>query len=1015
MNKIITYLLFLAFFASTANATNYFLDPNGNDANDGLSWGTAVKTIGQAKTLSKAGDNVFVKTGTFYFTGSFTFSEANYYGGFSGVESDPSERSLIDLDGNGIVEPWEFQYPTLFSSNYNNGSAFSLPSASMTMNGFTFTHVATKTTTGSLRTLNCPAAFPGTFENNTIKDCILSTIMTSTSSIGGLLMSACGVVKNCLFEKNQTTCSSTADAGVMLGVDALINSKISNCIFRNNKATADWSIGTTANANLRGFVLNTAPSNTAADRNVIKNCIFYNNEAIYIGNTGNLTSTNGAIVALSSFSASASTDSILNCVFANNKTTNLKTAGLNVIKAGTAVKVVINNAFWNNKLDGNVKNLQIGTSLASGYIGNNIMNGGGVAGASGALPTNAYCANNLIDLSNNNADNNDTKAPRFQVPTSNPGVNRVAGSVDSISIAQARWNLKDGSYLNSKGISYSGISKDFAGNTFASIPSVGTYEYFGYYRSNVSGNWNSASTWQASKDNTTWFANTLPPTMDLNSVFIRNANTVTVVANATAPALTINGGGKLTLNNGKTLNAKSLIIDSDDTNGTGTFVDENTAAGLTVSGTSDVKQYLNADHPRNWYISSPVSTSPVPGSGFSLWERNEAANGWTILNSGNSLTPGTGYIVNPSVVPCTYTFTGGHLNSGNIPVSLKYSEGVTKSGFNLVGNPYASHVTISKAMTDAANALNTIWYRTVFSYDDVLSKYNYVFQTCVINQDGTFVGTPSGTSPVVAPMQSFWVKTSVNNSTLTFTNSIRSHQASNSLKVRQVNAGSMSVLRLQVSNSKVFDETVLYTNVNASNSYDSYDGLKMSNTSVTIPEIYSTANNNVLAINGFNYFPVDTEIPIGFTTGERNSFSIKVAEVTNISMRIILKDNFLNKQTDISSGESYDFVSDSGSFMNRFSVLFKSSELNTDVINSPKINNDNYVFMTKNHQIGVYSKTDSNRDVKVEIYNVTGQKIAEEVLKSSYTYIPVPETGIYMIKINTAGNTDSYKIMCSVK
>lgn len=1005
MNKIITYLL--CFFVSTANATTYFLTPGGNDSNDGLSWETAVKTIGKVKELSATGDNVFVKTGTFYFTGSFTFSGANYYGGFSGWESDPSERTLVDLDGNGIVEPWEFQYPTLFSSSYNDGSAFSLPAVQMTMNGFTFTHVATKSTAGSLRTLNCPATFPGTFENNTIKDCILSTIMTS--SIGGMLMSACGNVKNCLFEKNQTSCSSTADVGVMLGVDALINSKISNCVFRNNKVTADWSGGTSANANLRGLILNCSPSNNASDKNVIKNCIFYNNEAVFIGNTSYPISTNGAIVALSSFSASASTDSIQNCVFANNKTSATKTAGLNVIKSGTAVKWIFNNVFWNNKLEGNVKNLQIGTSLASGYIGNNIMNGGGVAGASGAIPTNAYCANNLIDLSNNNADVSDTKAVRFQVPTTFIGVNRIAGSADSVSIAQARWRLKEGSYLYSRGISYAGISKDFAGNTFASTPSVGAYEYFGYYRSNASGNWNSTSTWQASRDNSTWSNNTLPPTMDLNSVIIRNANTVTVTANATAPALTINGGGKLTLNAGKTLIAKSLIIDSDATNGTGTFVDENTEGGLTVSGTAEVKQYFNADHSRNWYISSPVSAATVPASNYSIWARNEAANNWTALSSGNSLLPGTGYIVNPSVVSAIYSFTGGQLNSGNVPVTLKYSEGATKAGFNLVGNPYASHISISKFMTDDANSLNTIWFRTVSSYDNTMSKYNYTFQTCVINQDGTYVGTPSGTSPVVAPMQSFWVKTSVNNSTLTFTNSIRSHQESNPLKAKSDHQ--MSILRIQISNSKVSDETVLYTNVNASDSYDSYDAPKMSDLSATNPVIYTKVDNKTLAINGLNGFPIDARIPIGFTAGETNNYSIKASGITNISLKIILKDYFLNKEADISAGESYEFVSDAGSFENRFGIIFKSPELNTGTIHTTQNNKDSYVFQTKNREIGIYSKHTTDQNVNAAIYTVTGQKVAEQTIMSNFTLIPVPEKGIYLIKINQPNETECFNII----
>jgi hypothetical protein len=467
MNKIITYLLFVVLFAATANGTNYFVDPDGNDSNDGLSWETAVKTLGKARDLSTTTDNVYVKSGTYSFTGTFTFGNANYYGGFKGDESNPSERSLTDLDGNGIIDPWEFQFPTLLSTSYNNGSAFSLPSASITMSGFTFTHVATRTTAGTLRTVNIPAAFPGIFENNTIKDCVLSATMTA--SIGGMLMTVSGVVRNCLFENNQTTCSSTADVAVMLGVDALVNSKISNCVFRNNKATANWSIGSTANANLRGFILNIAPSNTASDKNTVKNCLFYNNEVVFVGNTGNPTSTNGAIVTLSTFSASASTDSIMNCTFANNKATNIKTAGLNVIKSGTSVKWVINNAFWNNKLDGNVKNLQIGTSLASGYIGNNIMNGGGVAGATGSIPTNAYCANNLIDLSNNNADQDDVKAPKFQTPTS------TVGYTNDGSVSMAVWRLNTGSYLAGKGIATTS-AKDIDGLSFASPSAVGAYE-----------------------------------------------------------------------------------------------------------------------------------------------------------------------------------------------------------------------------------------------------------------------------------------------------------------------------------------------------------------------------------------------------------------------------------------------------------------------------------------------------------------------------------------------------------
>lgn len=467
MRKI-TLLLMLVAMTLISYATVYYVDGSGgNDSNDGLSWANAFKTIGKARDTAADGDDIYIKGGTLTFTGAYSFNNRNYYGSFKGDESTPAQRPQIDVDGNGIIEAWEFEYPTVLSSTYNNGSAFSVPSNDIAINGFIFTHVATRTGAGTLRTVNVLAGFPGTFENNIIKDCNLTTTMTA--SVGGMLMTSAGVMKNCLFENNQTSCSSNVDQSVMLGVEALINSRISNCVFRNNRANADWSIGSTANANLRGFVLNLAPSNTVADKNIVTNCQFYNNEATFTGNSGNLTSTNGAIMVASSFSSSTSTDSIMNCTFANNKATNMKTAGLNVVKTNNTIKFVINNTFWNNKLDGNVKNLQIGTSLTSGYIGNNVMNGGAFNGNNTGLPSNEYCNNNKLDLSNNNAEELDTKAPRFRTPST------VVGYSNGGSVELAMWCLQEDSYLIGKGVTTSS-AKDFDGISFQASPAAGAYE-----------------------------------------------------------------------------------------------------------------------------------------------------------------------------------------------------------------------------------------------------------------------------------------------------------------------------------------------------------------------------------------------------------------------------------------------------------------------------------------------------------------------------------------------------------
>lgn len=66
-----------------------------------------------------------------------------------------------------------------------------------------------------------------------------------------------------------------------------------------------------------------------------------------------------------------------------------------------------------------------------------------------------------------------------------------------------------------------------------------------YFRSAVSGNWNSISTWESSADNVNWVAATLTPTSGANTISIRNAHTVTVNSNENMDQVVIESGGVL--------------------------------------------------------------------------------------------------------------------------------------------------------------------------------------------------------------------------------------------------------------------------------------------------------------------------------------------------------------------------------------------------------------------------------------------------------------------------------------
>ena len=444
------------------------VDPqSGNDANDGYSWQSAVKTIAAATTLASSlpgYNNIFIKGGNTisYSTTTLNLNGENYYGGFQGTESSINERPLTDTDGNGIVEPWEFKYPTVISSSFA-GNALLLTSA--TFNGFTFTHSATNST-NSMTTVNCDPN--SVFQNNIVKNCTLN-LSTGTSTLGGILFKAQGLIKSCLIENNKVTVNITSTSNKQFSpiMDAISGVNVNGCVFRNNNVIVD---ATSASAGLtdygKGMIMNITGSTNPSLISVISNCLIYNNEATYTGGGGTSTATltYGCIIGANGFSTSLSSDSIINCTIANNKVTGIPNAGLTVSKIGSLVHTVLNNLLWNNLSGGVVKNLTLTATMSSGRIGYNITN----AGNTGTYTTAGYTTNNIFDLGNSNS--GVLNAPNFIRPTT------LIGCANDGSVEIANWKPNSTSYQKAKGVATTIIS-DLAGNLFLNPGTVGAYEY----------------------------------------------------------------------------------------------------------------------------------------------------------------------------------------------------------------------------------------------------------------------------------------------------------------------------------------------------------------------------------------------------------------------------------------------------------------------------------------------------------------------------------------------------------
>ncbi|MEI6554475.1 MAG: ice-binding family protein [Paludibacter sp.] len=559
-------------------------------------------------------------------------------------------------------------------------------------------------------------------------------------------------------------------------------------------------------------------------------------------------------------------------------------------------------------------------------------------------------------------------------------------------IASGAINLLESSTLYGRGLTTAGAIS--LHNNIVTLPS--------HFRSRVSGNWNANGTWESSPDSTSW-ANAIEiPTLNAVSTNISIGHTVTITGNSTASTLSINPGAKLTLNSTQTLSANIININSDATNGIGTYVSN----GTTNAPTANIKQRLTPG--RNWYISSPVtavSVSSINNATGTYLAGYDEVHGSTApwLTENSTLTPLKGYVaISPVTLNPMLTITGV-LNNGTQTIHLSRTPGQYKEGFNLVGNPYPSHLAWTKTIAQNANALSTIWYRTVAGSE-------YVFQTYNANGE---IGVPVEVTGIIPPIQSFWVRVNIGGGTLTLDNSMRLHDgSSNRLKV-PAKVTNNQIVRLEVSNGINSDETVLYFNNNALEGFDNFDSPKMSNNNINIPEIYTMVGSEKVVINGLQKISIDRELPLGFVTLSTDNFTIRANELSNIpaDIKLILLDKLENVETNLTSGNAYTFSSSAANTVDRFSLIFGSAGSITGN-NAANLNQNTLIFTNSANRITVLYKDDLKNNPNVTVYNSTGQEVANQQITNNKSIINQPlKSGLYLVKVNCGAQSITRKVI----
>lgn len=256
-----------------------------------------------------------------------------WYGGFEGTETSIGQRVRVDMDENGIIEPWEFEYPTVFDGQMQilqikktvlrigQGIIVDGIVAQGGLQG-AVDHAA-----GVGVGANDAAALPAVLRNSIVRNNLVTGSGTASAYSCGAVAEHNSRIEYCLIEENvidETNAGATYGAGASAPRPTSV---IANCVIRNNR-----NLGTSGGNNHGGGV--------KVGSGKIINCVVYNN-----------TAQRGAGIYVDT----KATATIEYCTIVNNESANYKGDG-DTSAAGGGVYfrakdggTMQNSVIWNNE------------------------------------------------------------------------------------------------------------------------------------------------------------------------------------------------------------------------------------------------------------------------------------------------------------------------------------------------------------------------------------------------------------------------------------------------------------------------------------------------------------------------------------------------------------------------------------------------------------------------------------------------------------------------------------------
>ncbi len=512
----------------------------------------------------------------------------------------------------------------------------------------------------------------------------------------------------------------------------------------------------------------------------------------------------------------------------------------------------------------------------------------------------------------------------------------------------------------------------------------------------TTGNWNDATKWRCGTVPTGITAVVVSggsPVINadcsVKSITVSGTGLVTVQSSVT---LTMIGGITTTVATQFVLESNANLLQADSAQNVGPIIVKRNSSSImrldytlwsSPVASQGLYAFSKATLPNRFYKYDTETNLYSNSVGFNLTNLQYpsplvAPNGINGTDSNNVMfNTAQGYLIrvpwNHPIAPAFWTgYFVGVPNNGTINYTMS-DFGVGKR-FNLVGNPYPSPISISQFVQDnATNITSSVYFFRKTNGNTTTGSYCEWNDEIFTSNNDNQAFDPNDS---VRTGQGFFVEATGAGNTIVFNNGQRVNDADNQFFRQNANntLTSQNVFWLNLTGTATqFSQTAISYKDYATNGVDRYDAKRMSPGTISLTSLVDGFNMGIQSKSAF----VDTDVVLlSMIVPTAGSYSITLDRKSGLfadGQIIYLKDKLLNVDFNLATG-SYTFVSEAGTFNDRFEIQYERNSLG---VTTP-IFNENQVVIYKTPTGGLSIKTGNITMSHVKVFDISGKLLFEK-------------------------------------